>query len=72
MQKLADVPDYKPEKKRGDIIPEECDNDLMTRFEIYLGQIMRVGRTRKRALRGQNDKSSGVGGNDSATRPISG
>jgi hypothetical protein len=66
MQKPTEVPAREAEKKRGDTSLEGWDNDLITRFDIYLGQILRVGRKRKRALREQSDKSSGVGGSDSA------
>jgi hypothetical protein len=66
MQKPTEVPVRKPEKKRDDTSLEGWDDDLIARFEIHLGQILRVGRKRKRALREQNDNSSGVGGSDSA------
>jgi hypothetical protein len=58
MQKPPEVPDRKAEKS-GDINLEGDDNDLITRFEICLGQILRAGRTRKRAVREQNGKSTG-------------
>jgi Mn-containing catalase len=57
MQKLTEVPVCKPEKNSGNTSLDECDNNLIARFEIYLGQILRVGRKRKRALR-ENDRSS--------------
>jgi hypothetical protein len=62
MQKPPEVPDRKPEKS-DDTNLEGGDNDIIARFEISLGQILRVGRTRKRAVREQNDKSTGSAGN---------
>jgi hypothetical protein len=58
MQKPPEVPDRKPEKS-GDTNLEGDDNDLIMHFEICLGQILRAGRTRKRAVREQNKKSTG-------------
>jgi hypothetical protein len=64
MHKPTQVPNTEPETKNGDTGPEAYDNDLIMHFEKRLGQILRAGRTRKRARREQNDKSNGVGGND--------
>jgi hypothetical protein len=61
MPKPPEVPDRKPEKS-GDTNLEGDDKELITRFEICLGQILRVGRTRKRAVREQNEKSTGPAG----------
>jgi hypothetical protein len=55
MQKPPEVPDRKPEKS-GDTNLEGDDKELITRFEICLGQILRAGRTRKRAVRERNEK----------------
>ena len=62
MQKLTEVSNCKPERKSDDTSLERSDNDLITRFETCLGQILRVGRTRKRAAREQNDKLTGSAG----------
>jgi hypothetical protein len=61
MQKPPEVPDRKPEKS-GDTNLEGDENDLVTHFEICLAQILRVGRTRKRAVREQNEMSTGSAG----------
>ena len=63
MPKLPEVPDSEPEKQDSDTSSDPYNDDLIAQFELCLGQILRVGRPRKRPLK-QTDKSNGVGGND--------
>jgi hypothetical protein len=64
MPKLPEVPDSEPEKQDSDTSSEPYNDDLIAQFKSRLGQLLRVGRTRKRPTRKQNNKSNGVGGND--------
>ena len=63
MQKVHEVPDPEPEKQDSGTSSELYNDDLIAQFELCLGQILRVGRPRKRP-RKQTDKSNGVGKND--------
>ncbi len=64
MQQLPEVPDSGPEKRDSDTSSELYNDDLIAQFKSRLGQLLRVGRPRKRPTRKQNDKSNGVGKND--------
>jgi hypothetical protein len=64
MQKLPEVRDPEPEKQDSDTGSEPYSDDLIAQFKSRLGQLLRVGRPRKRPTRKQNDKSNGVGRND--------
>jgi hypothetical protein len=64
MQRLPEGPDPEPEKQESDTSSEPHSDDLIAQFETRLGQLLRVGRTRKRPTRKQNGKSNGLGRND--------
>ena len=53
MQKLPKVPDPESEKQDSDTSSEQYDDDLIAQFKSRLGQLLRVGRTRKRPTRKQ-------------------
>jgi hypothetical protein len=60
MQKLPEVRDPEPEKQDSDTSSEPYNDDLIAQFKSRLGQLLRVGRTRKRPTRKQSNKSNGV------------
>jgi hypothetical protein len=64
MQKLPEVPDPEPEKQDSDTSSELYNDELIAQFKVRLGQLLRVGRPRKRPTRKQSDKLNGVGRND--------
>jgi hypothetical protein len=64
MQKPPEVSDPEPEKQDSDTSSEPYNDDLIAQFKIRLGQLLRVGRSRKRPTRKQNDKSNGVSRNN--------
>ena len=53
MQKLPEVRDPESEKQDSDTSSEQYDDDLIAQFKSRLGQLLRVGRTRKRPTRKQ-------------------
>ena len=63
MRKVHELPNPELEEEDSRTSSELCNDDLIAQFELCLGQILRVGRTRKRPLK-QTDKSNGGGGND--------
>lgn len=64
MQKLPEVRDPESEKQDSDTSSEQYNDDLIAQFKSRLGLLLRVGRTRKRPTRKQNNKSNEVGSND--------
>jgi hypothetical protein len=60
MQKLPEVRDPEPEKQDSDTSSEPYNDALIAQFKSRLGQLLRVGRTRKRPTRKQSNKSNGV------------
>lgn len=64
MQKLPEVPNSEPEKQDSDTSSELYNDDLIAQFKSRLGQLLRVGRPRKRPTRKQNNNSNGVCSND--------